>query len=201
MTFRNCIELIKADYKRCTVHGQNKWRYLLKLIGNESFMITFWFRIASFLHHKNNIFAKLLLFPVKVILKCNSILTGIQLLVGTDIGEGLKFFHYGSVVIAGSVKIGKNVSIHQGVTLGRVFAGKKAGVPIIGDNVVIFAGAKVIGNIHVGNNVVIGANAVVVNDVPDNAVVAGVPAKIVSMDSAKCFDQYWGEVFGRYESD
>lgn len=160
-------------------------------------MITFWFRIANYLRLKNNLFAKLLLFLVKLIFQCNKYLTGIQLRTGTDIGEGLKFFHYGSIVIAGNSKIGKNASIHQDVTIGRVFAGKKAGVPIIGDNVVIFAGAKVVGNVHIGNNVVIGANAVVLNDVPDNAVVAGIPAKIISMDSTKCFDEYWSKAFGR----
>lgn len=57
--------------------------------------------------------------------------------------------------------------------------GKKAGVPTIGDNVTIYAGAKVIGNIKIGNNVTIGANSVVTNNVPDNAIVAGAPAKIL----------------------
>ena len=70
-----------------------------------------------------------------------------------------------------------------------------------GDNVVIFAGAKVLGSINVGDGAVIGANAVVVKDVPENAVVAGIPAKVISEDSNKCFNKEWGEAFlhGYYE--
>lgn len=70
----------------------------------------------------------------------------------------------------------------QGCTIGSQRGGRKGGIPTIGDNVVVCAGAKVIGNIKIGNNVMIGANAVVVDDVPDNAVVAGVPAKIINMN-------------------
>jgi serine O-acetyltransferase len=76
-----------------------------------------------------------------------------------------------------------------------VFAGSKAGVPTIGDNVIIFPGAKVVGNIRIGNNVVIGANATVINDVPDNCVVAGTPAKIVSTDSRKTIGEEWLDFF------
>lgn len=105
------------------------------------------------------------------------------------------FCHYSCIVIAQSVHIGKNASIHQGVTIGRVFNGKYSGVPTIGDNVVIFSGAKILGNIKIGDNAVIGANAVVTKDVPANVVVAGVPAKIISTDSGKCFSQGWGKYF------
>lgn len=91
-----------------------------------------------------------------------------------NIGGGLIIQHGFSTVIAAK-KIGRNCHIFQQVTIG--YNGTEA--PIIGDNVVICSGAKVIGGIHVGNNVVIGANAVVCKDVPDNVVVAGVPAKII----------------------
>ena len=72
-------------------------------------------------------------------------------------------------------KIGENCHIYQQVTIG--FNGTEQ--PVIGNNVRICCGAKVIGGVNIGNNVVIGANAVVVKDVPDNVVVAGVPAKII----------------------
>ena len=87
------------------------------------------------------------------------------------------------------------MSIHPNVTIGRVFAGRKKGTPTIGNNVVVFAGAKIIGNINVGDNSVIGPNAVVIEDVPNDSVAVGIPAKIVSQDSSKCFDEYWGPVF------
>lgn len=204
MTFRECCELIESDYRRIVVHDEKRriWgggKFITKIIGNESFMVTFWYRLGSYLMEKNNPLAWILLLFVKVIFKWNKYLTGIQIHFCTDIGPGLRFFHYGCIIIGGTVKIGKNVSIHQGVTIGRVFAGKKAGMPTIGDNVVIFAGAKVLGNVHIGNYAVIGANAVVTNDVPDYAVVGGVPAKVLSDDSRKCFDDFWGQTFAFYE--
>lgn len=92
---------------------------------------------------------------------------------------GIFIHHFSSIIISPCIRAGRNLTVYQGVTIGRVHEGKKAGVPTIGDNVTIFAGAKVIGNIRVGNNVIIGANSVVTNDVPDNAIVAGAPAKVL----------------------
>lgn len=91
-----------------------------------------------------------------------------------DIGGGLIIQHGFSTII-NAKKIGRNCHIYQQVTIG--YNGTEA--PVIDDNVRICCGAKVIGGIHVGNNVIIGANAVVCKDVPDNVVVAGVPAKII----------------------
>ena len=92
----------------------------------------------------------------------------------SKVGEGLVLGHGFSIeCIAES--IGKNCSIYQQSTIGFT----RKGCPTIGDNVWIFAGAKILGPVKIGNNAVIGANAVVTKDVPDNAVVAGVPAKII----------------------
>lgn len=79
--------------------------------------------------------------------------------------------------------------------IGRVFGGKNAGCPTIGDNVIIFAGAKVLGNVTIGNNVVIGANAVVTTNIPNNSVVVGIPAKIISTDSSNSIDKIWHKRF------
>ena len=92
----------------------------------------------------------------------------------SKVGEGLVLGHGFSIeCIAES--IGKNCSIYQQSTIGFT----RKGCPTIGDNVWIFSGAKILGPVKIGNNAVIGANAVVTKDVPDNAVVAGVPAKII----------------------
>ena len=84
------------------------------------------------------------------------------------------FLHglYG-IFISGGARIGKNVTIYQQVTIGSVpnKNSKHFGAPTIGDNVLIGAGAKIVGNVKVGNNVNIGANAVVFEDIPDNATV------------------------------
>lgn len=91
------------------------------------------------------------------------------------IGPGL-FVQHGFSTIVAAEQIGKNCWINQQVTIG--FRDNNEG-PRLGDNVVVNAGAKVIGPVRVGNNVTIGANAVVVKDVPDDCVVVGVPAYIV----------------------
>ena len=92
-----------------------------------------------------------------------------------DIGGGLLIQH-GIATIISAEKIGKNCKIYQQVTIGF---SHDLQAPVIGDNVEICCGAKVIGGITIGNNVLIGANAVVIKDVPSNSVVAGVPAKVI----------------------
>lgn len=81
------------------------------------------------------------------------------------------------VVIHARAVIGENVIIGPNVTIGG--RSGKYDVPVIGNNVYVSTGAKILGAIRIGNNSVVGANAVVINDVPENAVVAGVPAKII----------------------
>ncbi|WP_196245996.1 serine O-acetyltransferase [Bacteroides fragilis] len=178
MTFKECKYLIKSDLNRLT---KVKWggggvKYLF---FNASFRITFWFRIGSYLARQKGIFFKLLYRIVFLIHKHNQYLTGIQLPIGTQIGEGLCFAHFSCIVINSTALIGKNCTIYHGVTIGGV-RGPKGGAPIIGDNVVISSGAKIIGKVRIGNNVMIGSGAIVVKDIPDNAVVVGNPGKVIS---------------------
>lgn len=94
------------------------------------------------------------------------------------IGQESRFAYGGmSVVVHSRAVIGDRVVIGQNTTIGRSL--DPDGIPTIGNDVYISAGARVIGNIRVGNNVIIGANAVVNKDVPDNSIVAGVPAKVI----------------------
>ncbi len=161
----------------------------------ETFSMLYWFRTMQYYNGKRGVVNKLLCLIAKIKSLYKRRQTGIQIPISANLGGGLLFCHYSCIVFAYDVVIGRNCSIHQGVTIGRVFAGSKAGVPTIGDNVIIFPGAKVVGNIRIGNNVVIGANATVINDVPDNCVVAGTPAKIVSTDSRKAIDDEWLDFF------
>jgi serine O-acetyltransferase len=108
----------------------------------------------------------------------------VRLLFSCQIGLGAKIgknstLGYGGlgVVIHERAIIGNNVIIGSGVTIGGTSHHHK--VPVIGDNCLIAPGAKILGPITIGNNSVIGANAVVIHDVPDNTLVAGVPAKIL----------------------
>lgn len=96
--------------------------------------------------------------------------------------EGLQIFHYGSIIVNEDARVGVDAIIYAGVLIGA----KNNQAPIIGDRCFIGAGSKILGGVHVGNDVTIAPNAVVVHDVPDNAIVAGVPAKIIKYkDNAK----------------
>jgi serine O-acetyltransferase len=94
-----------------------------------------------------------------------------------EIGPGLVIVHSIGIVINSNVKAGKNLVIEHGVTIGA----EKNRSPILGDNVFIGAGAKIIGGIKIGSDVKIGANAVVTKDLPDGATAVGVPARIVKI--------------------
>ena len=94
------------------------------------------------------------------------------------IGIGIKFPHPNGIVIGDGTKIGNNCIIYQQVTLGGRSIGdaQKGNYPRVGNNVVIFAGAKIIGGINIADNVIVGANSVVNKDMPADSIVAGVPA-------------------------
>lgn len=94
------------------------------------------------------------------------------------IGPDLFLPHPIAICIGDEVRIGAGVTIYQGVTLGRKHAGERD-YPTIGDGAIIYAGAVIVGAIHVGENAVVGANSVVTKDVPRGAVVGGVPARLI----------------------
>ncbi|WP_446861494.1 MULTISPECIES: serine O-acetyltransferase [unclassified Phormidesmis] len=106
-------------------------------------------------------------------------LTGIEIHPGATIGKGVFIDHGMGVVVGETAIIGDYALIYQGVTLGGT--GKECGKrhPTIGENVVVGAGAKVLGNIQIGNNVRIGAGSVVLRDVPSDCTVVGIPGRIV----------------------
>lgn len=113
----------------------------------------------------------------KILYKIIQIITGIELPCETEIGKQFVIDHYGGIIVSGYAKFGDNCRIRSGVVVG-IKNIDEPGVPVIGNNVDIGAGAKLIGNIRIGNNVLIGANAVVLADVPDNSIAVGVPAVI-----------------------
>ena len=111
--------------------------------------------------------------------------TGIEIHPGATIGKGLFIDHGHGVVIGETAVIGDNVTLYQGVTLGGT--GKEQGKrhPTIGNNVMISAGAKVIGSFTVGENSKIGAGSVVLSEVPPNSTVVGVPGRVVKRDNVR----------------
>ena len=103
--------------------------------------------------------------------------TGCEIYYSTKIDRGFNIQHGAGIVIGPRFEIGENFIIHQNVTLGQ----KNLNMPnekiVIGNNVTIFAGAILLGNIKIGHNASVGANSVVLNNIEDNAIYAGVPAK------------------------
>lgn len=112
-------------------------------------------------------------------------LTGIEIHPGAKIGEGLFIDHGSGVVIGETAEIGDNVTIYQGVTLGGTGKEKGKRHPTIGNNVVVSAGAKVLGSFTVGDNSRIGAGSVVLKEVPPDSTVVGVPGKVVARNGRK----------------
>ena len=112
-------------------------------------------------------------------------LTGVEIHPGATIGRGLFIDHGMGVVVGETSVIGDNVTLFQGVTLGGTGKGAGKRHPTIGNNVVIGAGAKVLGNISVGDSSYIGANAVILRDVPANATVVGVPGHVTKQDGKR----------------
>lgn len=110
---------------------------------------------------------------------------GLQFNHTCKIGQGFYMAHYGNIIINTNVVIGENCNIAQGVTLGNTKRGKKVGNPRIGNRVWIGSNAVIVGGITIGNDVLIAPLSFVNFDVPDNAVVAGNPAKIISFNGSE----------------
>jgi serine O-acetyltransferase len=112
------------------------------------------------------------------IFKISESFFGVAIRPGAEIGPGLYVGHAGMVMINEEVKAGKNLSVGPGVLIGLRGVGHK-GAPVLGNDVYVGVGAKILGKINVGDNVRIGANSVVVQNVPSSVTVFGVPAKVV----------------------
>ena len=143
------------------------------------FHALFWHKPAHFLYrHHRYTFARL-------ISQLARHFTGIEIHPGAKIGKNLFIDHGMGIVIGETAEIGDNCTIYHGVTLGGT--GKDTGKrhPTLGNNVLIGAGAKVLGPFKVGDNSMIGANSVVLKEVPPNTTVAGVPGRMVKQDSRR----------------
>jgi serine O-acetyltransferase len=115
----------------------------------------------------------------------NRFLTGIEIHPGADIGEGFFVDHGAGVVIGETTEIGDNVTLYQGVTLGGT--GKETGKrhPTVHDNVIVGAGAKILGAVEIGRDAKIGSGSVVVQNVPPSSTVVGNPGRPVLLDGQR----------------
>ena len=142
-----------------------------------SFKVMLHYRLAHKLYQKGHYFW------ARYLSQRGARKTGIEIHPGAVIGEGFFIDHGNGVIIGETAQIGNNVTLYQGVTLGGT--GKEQGKrhPTIGDNVMISAGAKVLGSFTVGAGSKIGAGSVVLKEVPPNSTVVGVPGRVVRRDN------------------
>lgn len=180
---RKFLRAVYADYRACmdndpAAHGF--WGSLEVILSYAGFHALIMHRVAHFLHKK----MRVPLIP-RLISQINRFITGIEIHPGAKIAPGVFIDHGMGVVIGETAEVGDGCVLFQGVTLGGT--GKESGKrhPTIGANVMISAGAKVLGNIVVGCNAKIGAQAVVLHSVPPNCTVVGVPGQIVIRDGRR----------------
>ena len=139
-------------------------------------------RVAHKLYEKKHFFT------ARVISQVARHATGIEIHPGATIGKGFFIDHGMGVVIGETTEIGDNCTVYQGVTLGGT--GKDVGKrhPTLGDNVMVGAGAKILGPVKIGSNSKIAANAVVLRQVGENSTAVGIPAKVVRRDGVRVHD-------------
>lgn len=142
-----------------------------------SFKVMLYYRVA------HQLYLKKYYFLARWISQRASRKTGIEIHPGAQIGEGFFIDHGNGVIIGETTIIGNNVTLYQGVTLGGT--GKETGKrhPTIEDNVMISAGAKVLGSFTIGANSKIGAGSVILEEVPPNSTVVGVPGRVVKREN------------------
>lgn len=181
MDFKDLCFLIKSDLHRHCPKTDIKC-FIKHFIQNRGFKVAFYYRISHYLYKNNR---RILYFLYKPFLFHIQNKYGVDLYPKTRIASGFFMNHTYGIVIHSEAVIGKNVNVSKGVVIGQANRGSKAGVPEIGNNVFIGPNACIFGCVKIGCNVAIGANSVVLNDIPDNTVVAGIPAKVVSDKGAE----------------
>lgn len=174
---------IKSDLYRYL--SNNSFRSFCRAWFIQGFRFTFFFRIGQWALNKNHF-----IYVVnRLILRHYQLLYGIVIDPSTQIGRGLYIGHWGGIVVNPNSVIGENCNLSPGVLLGQNWSQEKGkfGYPRIGSQVFLGNGCKIIGDVVVGDNVLVGVGAVVVDNVPDNSIVVGGPAKIVSQNGSSCW--------------
>ncbi|UOO37520.1 serine O-acetyltransferase [Oscillospiraceae bacterium CM] len=173
--FKNLRETIKAYQKRDPA-ARSALEVFLLYTGLHAVM---YHRLAHWLfRHK-------LLFLARVVSQWSRFWTGVEIHPGAKIGRRFVIDHGMGIVIGETTEIGDDVLLYQGVTLGGTGKDKGKRHPTLGSNVMVGAGAKVLGPFKVGDNARIAANAVVLKEVPPDATAVGVPARIVNVAGVK----------------
>ena len=170
MNEKFCLDYYRMTGERYKVGLKSMIRFLY----SHQIRYMYWWRKAN---RKMNLFYRLLLYRY-------SRKYGLEISTSAEVGEGVYLGHPYNITVGGGVKIGNNVNLHKGCTIGRENRGKREGVPTIGNNVAVGINATVIGNITIGDDVMIAPNSFVNFDVPSHSVVLGNPGVIHHKDEA-----------------
>lgn len=165
------LRLVLSDLraKAAWCYEREDWRAVLKTLLTDGTPAMIWYRLMQWARRWR-------LVPLEMVFnRLNTICCGCVIGRGAEFGPGFVLIHSNGVVINGSVRGGKNVRIEHQVTIGA----EKRQSPLIGDDVFIGAGAKVIGSVRIGAGAKVGANAVVLHDIPAGATAVGIPARVV----------------------
>lgn len=168
-----CIKELYEDAKNIKINdpaARNIWYVLLLYQG---FHALIYYRISHFFYKYK------LFFFARLISQIGRMFTGIEIHPGAKIGRRLFIDHGTGLVIGETATVGNDCTIYHGATLGGTGKDRVKRHPDIGNNVLVGAGAKVLGPIKVGNNVKIGANTVVIKNVPDNCTIVGTAGRII----------------------
>jgi serine O-acetyltransferase len=163
-------------------HGLSSRIQVIKLFLVVEYWAVLYFRLCEYCHENPLLFKRLLKLILAIAKPIVEGFSACRIRHGAVIDGGLLLHHSMGVAIAVGAKIGKNCTIFSGVTIAYKGNGKASGAPIIGDNVKLLAGCKILGNVVIGDNAIIGANAVVLINVPAGATAVGIPAKIKHND-------------------
>lgn len=179
----NARARLRADLARYFAHYEkplSRWGKLRAVFQTEGIWAVMCLRFGQYLRQEAPLVVRLLCeLPYRIAWQLLGYVVGIHLYPNSPVGPGLYIGHYGGIWISPRATIGANCSISQGVTIGVAGRDRSRG-PILGDRVWVGPNAVITGRITIGAGAVIGANSLVVTNLPENAVVMGVPARIIS---------------------
>jgi serine O-acetyltransferase len=163
--------------------GFTFWRKTaVQFLVNPGVMAVAMHRMARILYLRG------LVFPSQVMDRITEFFTGAQIPGESDIGPGFRVYHPNGLVISPKSKLGKNACVHSDVVFGKSMGDWRVEAPVIGDDVTLGTGVKLLGEITIGSRVMVGANSVVLHDLPDDCVAAGIPAKVLKRTGAAAED-------------
>ena len=167
---------IKQDYE--VINGPiSAGGFFKSMLFEPGFKFVFWLRVTRYLWLKPKIM-RIFFFLSRMILKHYAYKFSFDISYRAQIAPGLNIAHHGYIVVASSAVIGENCALRPGVVIGKKLTADTGGA-IIGNNVSLGVGSKIVGDVTIGDNVIVGANAVVTKDVPSDCVVAGIPARVI----------------------